>query len=104
MAMRAAIAINCTVHEHSASPAKLFLSDCQGLPDLAIRIAPGHRGWLEIEVHGEKKRIGITAASREDAGNRSTTASHIRMKNLRRFQRCGTPLSEIVSDRTCARR
>lgn len=55
----------------------------------------GENGWLEIEVDGETKRIGITRLHlEEDAGKSSHKDDH----SLVDLNRQGTPLVEIVSE------
>src|SRR6267143_1959549 len=102
MAMRAALAINCTVHEHSRFASKNYfypdLPKGYQISQYELSLATG--GWLEIEIQGEKKRIGITRLHlEEDAGkslhdgfSQSATKTYID------YNRCGTPLSEIVSE------
>ncbi|KUP09250.1 glutamyl-tRNA amidotransferase [Bacillus coahuilensis m2-6] len=55
----------------------------------------GENGWIEIEVEGKKKRIGITRLHlEEDAGKLTHTSDG----SLVDFNRQGTPLIEIVSE------
>jgi aspartyl-tRNA(Asn)/glutamyl-tRNA(Gln) amidotransferase subunit B len=102
MAMRAALAINCTVHEHSRFARKNYfypdLPKGYQISQYELPLATG--GWLEIEVRGEKKRIGITRLHlEEDAGKSLHDGfAHSDEKTYVDFNRCGTPLSEIVSE------
>src|SRR6059058_611380 len=78
MAMRAALALNCTVHDHSRFARKNYfypdLPKGYQISQYELPLATG--GWLEIEVGGEKKRIGITRLHlEEDAARISTKAS-----------------------------
>lgn len=55
----------------------------------------GENGWLEIEIDGKKKRIGITRLHlEEDAGKSAHYGDH----SLVDLNRQGTPLIEIVSE------
>jgi len=102
MAMRAALAINCTVHEHSRFARKNYfypdLPKGYQISQFELPLATG--GWLEIEVHGEKKRIGITRLHLEEDAGKSLHDGfpHSDEKTYVDFNRCGTPLSEIVSE------
>ena len=102
MAMRAALAINCTVHEHSRFARKNYfypdLPKGYQISQYELPLATG--GWLEIEVHGEKKRIGITRLHLEEDAGKSLHDGfpHSDEKTYVDFNRCGTPLSEIVSE------
>lgn len=55
----------------------------------------GENGWLEIEVDGETKRIGITRLHLEEDAGKST---HKDDHSLVDLNRQGTPLVEIVSE------
>jgi aspartyl-tRNA(Asn)/glutamyl-tRNA(Gln) amidotransferase subunit B len=102
MAMRAALAINCTVHEHSRFARKNYfypdLPKGYQISQYELPLATG--GWLEIEIHGEKKRIGITRLHLEEDAGKSLHDGflHSNEKTYVDFNRCGTPLSEIVSE------
>src|SRR5277367_4206100 len=62
MAMRAALALNCTVHEHSRFARKNYfypdLPKGYQISQYELPLATG--GWVEVEVDGARKRIGIT--------------------------------------------
>jgi aspartyl-tRNA(Asn)/glutamyl-tRNA(Gln) amidotransferase subunit B len=102
MAMRASLALHCTVHEHSRFARKNYfypdLPKGYQISQYELPLATG--GWLDIELHGTRKRIGITRLHlEEDAGKSlhegfpdSAEKTHVD------FNRCGTPLSEIVSE------
>jgi aspartyl-tRNA(Asn)/glutamyl-tRNA(Gln) amidotransferase subunit B len=102
LATRAALALNIHVNEKSVFARKNYF-----YPDLpkGYQISQSDmplalKGWLEIEVGGVQKRIGITRLHmEEDAGKSmhegfadSATRSHIDLN------RCGTALVEIVSE------
>jgi len=102
MAMRAALALNCTVHEHSRFARKNYfypdLPKGYQISQYELPLATG--GWLEVEVGGAKKRIGITRLHLEEdaAKNLHEGFSESATKAYIDYNRCGTPLSEIVSE------
>jgi aspartyl-tRNA(Asn)/glutamyl-tRNA(Gln) amidotransferase subunit B len=102
MAMRAALALNCTVHEHSRFARKNYfypdLPKGYQISQYELPLATG--GWLEVEVGGAKKRIGITRLHLEEdaAKNLHEGFSQSATKAYIDYNRCGTPLSEIVSE------
>ncbi len=102
MAMRAALALNCTVHDHSRFARKNYfypdLPKGYQISQYELPLATG--GWLEIEVSGAKKRIGITRLHLEEdaAKNLHEGFSQSATKAYIDYNRCGTPLSEIVSE------
>lgn len=53
-----------------------------------------HDGWIEIEVHGQKKRIGIQEMHIEEDAGKNTHTGKFSYVDLNRQ---GTPLIEIVS-------
>jgi aspartyl-tRNA(Asn)/glutamyl-tRNA(Gln) amidotransferase subunit B len=102
MAMRASLALNCNVHEHSRFARKNYfypdLPKGYQISQYELPLATG--GWLEIEHEGKPKRIGITRLHlEEDAGKSLHDGfAHSDEKTYVDFNRCGTPLSEIVSE------
>src|ERR1700746_3360122 len=100
MAMRAALAINCTVHEHSRFARKNYfypdLPKGYQISQYELPLATG--GSVEIEHDGKTKRIGITRLHlEEDAGKSlhdgfpdSASRTYVDVN------RCCTPLIEIV--------
>jgi aspartyl-tRNA(Asn)/glutamyl-tRNA(Gln) amidotransferase subunit B len=98
-AIKAAMAINCEIAEYTKFDRKNYF-----YPDLpkAYQISQydqpiGRNGWIDIEVNGVKKRIGITRLHlEEDAGK----LTHVDggFASLVDFNRVGTPLLEIVSE------
>jgi len=102
MAMRAALALNCAVHDHSRFARKNYfypdLPKGYQISQYELPLATG--GWLEIEVHGVRKRIGITRLHLEEdaAKNLHEGFSQSASKAYIDYNRCGTPLSEIVSE------
>jgi aspartyl-tRNA(Asn)/glutamyl-tRNA(Gln) amidotransferase subunit B len=102
MAMRAALALNCTVHDHSRFSRKNYfypdLPKGYQISQYELPLATG--GWLEVEVTGSKKRIGITRLHLEEdaAKNLHEGFSQSATKAYIDYNRCGTPLIEIVSE------
>ena len=103
LAMRAALALNIEVQERSRFARKNYfypdLTKGYQISQYELPLALG--GWLDIETERTpRKRIGITRLHmEEDAGKsmhegfpESATKSYID------FNRCGTPLVEIVSE------
>jgi aspartyl-tRNA(Asn)/glutamyl-tRNA(Gln) amidotransferase subunit B len=102
LALRASLAIHCEIQERSRFARKNYF-----YPDLPkgyqismyeLPLATG--GWLEIEVEGARKRIGITRLHIEDDAGKSL---HEGFPDSDRWSyidlnRCGVPLAEIVSE------
>src|SRR5712664_3612801 len=102
MATRASLAINCTVHEHSR-----FARNNYFYPDLPkgyqisqYELPLATNGWIEVEHGGGKKRIGITRLHLEEdaAKNLHEGFAESATKAYIDYNRCGTPLCEIVSE------
>ena len=102
MAMRAALALNCTVRELSRFARKnYFYPDLpKGYQISQYELPLATNGWIEVEHGGEKKRIGITRLHLEEdaAKNLHEGFDESATKAYIDFNRCGTPLSEIVSE------
>jgi aspartyl-tRNA(Asn)/glutamyl-tRNA(Gln) amidotransferase subunit B len=102
LAMRASLALNCTVQEHSRFARKnYFYPDLpKGYQISQYELPLATNGWLEIEHEGEKRRIGITRLHLEEdaAKNLHEGFSQSATKAYIDYNRCGTPLSEIVSE------
>src|SRR5207237_1017704 len=68
MAMRAAVALNCTVHQRSRFARKNYfypdLPKGYQISQYELPVATG--GWLDIEVAGATERIGITRLHLEE--------------------------------------
>jgi aspartyl-tRNA(Asn)/glutamyl-tRNA(Gln) amidotransferase subunit B len=102
MATLASLALHCTVHEHSRFARKNYfypdLPKGYQISQYELPLATG--GWLEIEHDGAKKRIGITRLHLEEdaAKNLHEGFSQSAQKAYIDYNRCGTPLSEIVSE------
>jgi aspartyl-tRNA(Asn)/glutamyl-tRNA(Gln) amidotransferase subunit B len=102
MAMRASLALNCTVHERSRFARKnYFYPDLpKGYQISQYELPLATEGWLDVEVDGAKKRIGITRLHLEEdaAKNMHEGFAQSATKAYIDYNRCGTPLSEIVSE------
>lgn len=91
------LALNCRVnHDTFFDRKNYFYVD---LPSSYQRSQYEHpiceHGWLEIEVGGATKRIGITRAHMEEDTGKST---HVGDHSLVDYNRAGVPLMEIVSE------
>ncbi|MFD0960532.1 Asp-tRNA(Asn)/Glu-tRNA(Gln) amidotransferase subunit GatB [Paenibacillus chungangensis] len=98
-AMKASMALNCQVADVSKFDRKnYFYPDSPKAYQISQYDQPiGEHGWIDIEVNGETKRIGITRVHlEEDAGK----LTHVDggYASLVDFNRVGTPLIEIVSE------
>jgi aspartyl-tRNA(Asn)/glutamyl-tRNA(Gln) amidotransferase subunit B len=102
MATLASLALNCIVHEHSRFARKNYfypdLPKGYQISQYELPLATG--GWVEIELAGGKKRIGITRLHVEEdaAKNLHEGFTHSADKAYIDYNRCGTPLCEIVSE------
>jgi aspartyl-tRNA(Asn)/glutamyl-tRNA(Gln) amidotransferase subunit B len=95
--MKAAMALNCQIATHTKFDRKnYFYPDNPKAYQISQFDKPiGEHGWIDIEVNGYKKRIGITRIHlEEDAGK----LNHGRGYSLVDLNRQGTPLIEIVSE------
>ena len=102
MGIRASLALNCTVHEHSRFARKNYfypdLPKGYQISQYELPLATG--GWVEIEHDGKTKHIGITRLHLEEDAGKSLHDGfpHSGEKTYVDFNRCGTPLAEIVSE------
>jgi aspartyl-tRNA(Asn)/glutamyl-tRNA(Gln) amidotransferase subunit B len=98
MAVRAALALGCTIHAHSIFARKNYF-----YPDLpkGYQISQfdepfSSKGSLDIEVDGVSRRVGITRVHmEEDAGK---NVHGVGGDSLVDLNRAGVPLIEIVGD------
>jgi len=104
LAIKTALALNCTIE-----PSSVFARKHYFYPDLPknFQISQYERplatkGFIEIEVDGEKRKIGITRVHlEEDAGKLVHVGAERIMgaeESLVDYNRTGTPLMEIVSE------
>lgn len=95
--MKAAMALNCTIADEMVFDRKhYFYPDNPAAYQISQDKQPiGEHGWIEIEVDGVKKNIGIERIHlEEDAGK----LTHATDGSLVDYNRQGTPLIEIVSE------
>ena len=102
LAIQGALALNCRVN-----PRSIFARKNYFYPDLpkGYQISQydqplAEHGWVEIQVNGATKRIGVTRVHMEDDAGKSI---HDGFKDSDLYSyvdlnRCGTPLIEIVSE------
>ena len=97
LGIKAALALNCTINKTVMFDRKNY-----SYPDLPkgyqitqARNPIGVNGYVEIEVDGVKKKIGIHDIHLEEDTAKST---HAESKSYLDFNRCGVPLLEIVSE------
>src|SRR5699024_8149654 len=95
--MKAAMALNCDIASETVFDRKHYF-----YPEntAAYQISQeekliGEHGWVEIEVDGKKKKIGIERIHLEEDAGKSTHAAD---GSLVDYNRQGTPLIEIVSE------
>src|SRR5271170_2916942 len=108
MAVRASLALNCTVHERSRFARKNYfypdLPKGYQISQYELPLATG--GWVEIELDGApgqaaaRQRIGITRLHVEEdaAKNLHEGFAQSAQKTYIDYNRCGSPLAEIVSE------
>ena len=96
-AMKAAMALNCEIATETKFDRKnYFYPDNPKAYQISQFDKPiGENGWIEIEVDGKKKRIGITRLHLEEDAGKST---HTAEGSLVDYNRQGMPLIEIVSE------
>ncbi|MBY7142685.1 Asp-tRNA(Asn)/Glu-tRNA(Gln) amidotransferase subunit GatB [Virgibacillus sp. NKC19-3] len=97
-AMKAAMALNCEIAEYTKFDRKnYYYPDNPKAYQISQFDKPiGENGWIEVEVHGKKKRLGITRLHlEEDAGKLTHGEDGYSFID---FNRQGTPLIEIVSE------
>ncbi|MGR5995644.1 Asp-tRNA(Asn)/Glu-tRNA(Gln) amidotransferase subunit GatB [Bacillus cereus] len=96
-AMKVAMALNCEIATETKFDRKnYFYPDNPKAYQISQFDKPiGENGWIEIEVDGKKKRIGITRLHLEEDAGKST---HTADGSLVDYNRQGMPLIEIVSE------
>ena len=97
-AMKAAMALNCEVATHTKFDRKnYFYPDNPKAYQISQFDQPiGENGYIDIEVNGYTKRIGITRIHMEEDAGKLTHS--INGYTLCDYNRQGTPLVEIVSE------
>ena len=102
LAVKASIALNCTVNPVSRFARKnYFYPDLPKGYQISMYDEPlAEHGFVDVEVDGVRKRIGITRVHMEDDAGKSI---HDGFRDSDRYtyvdlNRCGTPLIEIVSE------
>jgi aspartyl-tRNA(Asn)/glutamyl-tRNA(Gln) amidotransferase subunit B len=101
LALRAALGLSCTVHCRSQwSRKNYFYPDLPKGYQISQYDQPlATNGYLDIEIDGAKKRIGITRIHlEEDAGKNVHDEALAGARSYVDFNRGGTPLIEIVSE------
>ncbi|MET0388945.1 MAG: Asp-tRNA(Asn)/Glu-tRNA(Gln) amidotransferase subunit GatB [Polyangiales bacterium] len=100
LAMRAALALGCTVRERSVFARKNYF-----YPDLAknyqisqYELPLNERGQLAIEIEGQERVIGITRIHLEEDAAKHLHGVGSGHATLVDYNRAGTPLMEIVSE------
>ena len=98
MAVRAGIALNCTIASRNRFARKnYFYPDLPKGYQISQYEAPiCEQGWMEIAVGGAKKRVRIRRAHLEEDAGKSLHAAAGR--SLVDLNRAGTPLLEIVTE------
>ncbi|HLS06779.1 MAG TPA: Asp-tRNA(Asn)/Glu-tRNA(Gln) amidotransferase subunit GatB [Bacillota bacterium] len=97
-AMKAAMALNCDINSHTFFDRKnYYYPDNPKAYQISQDEYPlAENGWIDIEVDGKKKRIGITRIHlEEDAGKLQHTEEGYSLVD---YNRQGVPLIEIVSE------
>jgi len=102
LAIKGALALHCEIREYSRFARKnYFYPDLPKGYQISQYDQPfAEHGYVDIEVHGAVKRIGVTRVHMEDDAGKSI---HDGFRDSDRYSyvdlnRCGTPLIEIVSD------
>jgi aspartyl-tRNA(Asn)/glutamyl-tRNA(Gln) amidotransferase subunit B len=102
LAIEASLALNCKVHEHSRFARKnYFYPDLpKGYQISQYELPLATCGHIDIEVGAMRKRIGITRLHLEEdaAKNLHEGFKDSGSKGYVDYNRCGSPLSEIVSE------
>jgi len=100
LAMRAALALSCSVREHSVFARKNYF-----YPDLAknyqisqYELPLNEHGRLVIEVEGVRREVGITRIHLEEDAAKNLHGVGAGDCTLVDYNRAGTPLMEIVSE------
>ena len=102
LAIKGALALHCEIREYSRFARKnYFYPDLPKGYQISQYDQPfAEHGYIDIEVHGVPKRVGVTRVHMEDDAGKSI---HDGFRDSDRYSyvdlnRCGTPLIEIVSE------
>ncbi len=102
MAVQAALALNCRVNPVSRMARKnYFYPDLpKGYQISQYELPLAEHGWVEYELEGAARRVGIRRVHLEDDAGKSL---HEGFRDSERYtyvdlNRCGTPLIEIVTE------
>ncbi len=103
LAIKAGLALNCEIADFSKFDRKnYFYPDApKNYQTSQYDLPINKKGWLDIEVEGEKKRIGITRAHMEDDAGKlvhSGETISTSFESYVDYNRTGVPLLEIVSE------
>jgi aspartyl-tRNA(Asn)/glutamyl-tRNA(Gln) amidotransferase subunit B len=104
LAIKTALALNCKIEPHSVFARKHYF-----YPDLPkdyqisqYELPLATKGYLEIEVKGQTRKIGITRVHLEEDAGKLVHVGAARImgaaESLVDYNRTGTPLMEIVSE------
>jgi aspartyl-tRNA(Asn)/glutamyl-tRNA(Gln) amidotransferase subunit B len=100
LAVRAALALSCSVRERSVFARKNYF-----YPDLAknyqisqYELPLNEHGRLAIEVDGQRREVGITRIHLEEDAAKNLHGAGSGQRTLVDYNRAGTPLMEIVSE------
>jgi len=96
-AIMVGLALHCTINEFNQFARKsYFYPDLpKGYQISQYEFPLASRGWLEIQIKGQTRRIGITRAHLEEDTGKSFHAGDHSLVDL---NRAGVPLLEIVSE------
>ncbi len=102
LAVRASLAINCRVNRHSRFARKnYFYPDLPKGYQISQYDQPlAEHGWLDIDLDGSRKRVGITRLHMEEDAGKTV---HDGFADSNRYSyvdlnRAGAPLCEVVSE------
>ncbi|MGE4273005.1 MAG: Asp-tRNA(Asn)/Glu-tRNA(Gln) amidotransferase subunit GatB [Desulfitobacterium sp.] len=103
LAIKAGLALNCEIADFSKFDRKnYFYPDApKNFQTSQYDLPICKKGWLEYEVEGEKKRVGITRAHMEDDAGKlvhSGATISTSQESFVDYNRTGVPLLEIVSE------
>ena len=102
MAMKAALALNCSINPRSRFARKnYFYPDLPKGYQISQYDEPlSANGWIEIEVNGARQRIGITRVHLEEDAGKSLHEGFADSgeKSYIDLNRTGVPLIEVVSE------